>query len=80
MIMLTFLKSIRRELNRSAMRMLVASAATVGFTEFSVADEPLVTNVGRFEIPFDIEAKQASDLKALLYFSVRRMVVATGKN
>jgi hypothetical protein len=57
MIMLTFLKSIRRELNRSAMRMLVASAATVGFTEFSVADEPLVTNVGRFEIPFDIEAE-----------------------
>lgn len=39
------------------MRILVASAATVGFTEFSVADEPLITNVGRFEIPFDIEAE-----------------------
>ena len=57
MSILKFLKSVRHALNRSAVRVLVAGAATVAFPAFVMAEEPLFTNVGRFEIPFDIEAE-----------------------
>jgi hypothetical protein len=57
MTMLSFLRFVQRELNRSAVRVLVAGAATVGASAVVMAEEPLVTNVGRFEIPFDIEAE-----------------------
>jgi hypothetical protein len=57
MNMLKFLKSVQRGLDRSALPALVAGAAAAAFPVCSVADEPLVTNVGRFEIPFDIETE-----------------------
>ena len=59
--MLSFLRFVQRELNRSAVRMLVAGAATVGASSVAMSEEPLVTNVGRFEIPFDITNETAEE-------------------
>jgi len=55
MTMLKFLKSVRRGLDRSALPALAAGAAAVAFPVCVAAEEHLVTNVGRFEIPFEIE-------------------------
>ena len=57
MTMLNLLKSIRQGLNRSPLSVAVAGTAAVLFSECAYAEEPLVTNVGRFEIPFEIEAE-----------------------
>ncbi len=56
MTMLKFLKSVRSGLDRTSVRALVAGAAAIALPVCAAADEPLVTNVGRFEIPFDVEA------------------------
>lgn len=50
-----FLKSVRRGLDRSALPVVAAGAAAVACSVCAMAEEPLVTNVGRFEIPFEIE-------------------------
>jgi len=55
MTMLKFLKSVRRGLDRSALSAFAAGAAAIAFPACAMAEEPLVTNVGRFEIPFEIE-------------------------
>ncbi len=55
MTMLKFLKSVRRGLDQSAFLVLTAGAAAVAIPVCVAAEEPLITNVGRFEIPFDIE-------------------------
>ena len=57
MTMLKFLKSVRRGFDRSALPAFLAGAAAVAFPVRAAADEPLVTNVGRFEIPFEIETE-----------------------
>lgn len=55
MTMLKFLKSVRRGLDRSPLSALAAGVAAFAFPVCVVAEEPLITNVGRFEIPFEIE-------------------------
>ena len=57
MTMFNFLKSIRHGLKRSSLPVVIAGAAAVLFAECVNAEEPLVTNVGRFEIPFEIETE-----------------------
>jgi len=57
MSMLKFLKSVRRKFNRWTAHGLAAGAAATVFSGLAFAEEPLVTNVGRFEIPFDVEAE-----------------------
>jgi hypothetical protein len=57
MTMFQFLKSIRQELKRSALTVVIVGTAVVLRSECVTAEEPLVTKVGRFEIPFDIEAE-----------------------
>ena len=57
MTMLKFLKSVRRGFDRSALPAFLAGAAAVAFPVRAAADESLVTNVGRFEIPFEIETE-----------------------
>ena len=54
--MLKFLKSVRSGLDRSALPAFAAGVAAVVFPVCAMAEEPLVTNVGRFEIPFEIES------------------------
>lgn len=55
MTMLQLLKSIRRGLKRTSLPGLLASTAAAILNGSATADEPLITNVGRFEIPFDME-------------------------
>lgn len=55
MTMLKFLKSVRRGLERSALPAFAAGAVAITSPVCLMAEEPLVTNVGRFEIPFEIE-------------------------
>ena len=71
MTMLKFLKSVRCGLNRSALPALMAGAAGGVFSACVVAEEPLITNVGRFEIPFDIDTKpgQSAEGFAVLFGS-----------
>ena len=55
-----FLKSVRRILCRSVLPTFVNGAAIFALAGNVGADEALVTNVGRFEIPFEIEADSGS--------------------
>ncbi len=57
MTMLNLLKSIRRGLKQSPLPVVMAGTAAVLFAECVNAEEPLVTNVGRFEIPFEMETE-----------------------
>ena len=57
MTMFNLLKSIRNGLQRSPLPVVLAGAAAVLFAECINAEEPLVTNVGRFEIPFEMESE-----------------------
>lgn len=56
MNMTCFLNSIRRALGQNTLTAFLAGTAGLAFAGVCFADEPLVTNVGRFEIPFEIEA------------------------
>ncbi|MEI6540006.1 MAG: hypothetical protein WCO86_10855, partial [Planctomycetota bacterium] len=55
--MLKFLKFMQRGLDRAAMATLVTSAVAFSIPVCGAAEEPLITNVGRFEIPFEIETE-----------------------
>lgn len=57
MTMCNFLKLIRHGLKQSVLPVVIGGTAAVLFAECVHAEEPLVTNVGRFEIPFEIEAE-----------------------
>jgi len=57
MTMFNLLKSIRHGLKRSALPVVIAGTAAVLFVECVNAEEPLFTNVGRFEIPFEMETE-----------------------
>ncbi|HQX53311.1 MAG TPA: hypothetical protein PLR25_25550 [Planctomycetaceae bacterium] len=58
MNMIGFLKTVRRGIYRSALPAL--AIGTAAFPGSAAADEALVTNVGRFEIPFEVEADPGS--------------------
>ncbi len=60
MTMIDFLKSVRRGWCRSTLPVFVTGVAAVAFPWNASADEALVTNVGRFEIPFEVEADPGS--------------------
>ena len=55
--MLKFLKFMQRGLDRAALATLVTSAVAFSIPVCGAAEEPLITNVGRFEIPFEIETE-----------------------
>ena len=57
MTMFNLLKSLRQGLQRSPLPVVIAGTAAILFAECGNAEESLVTNVGRFEIPFEIEAE-----------------------
>ena len=80
MNMLKFLKSVQRGLDRSALPALVAGAAVAAFPVCAVADEPLVTNVGRFEIPFDIETEPGQRPEGFAVLFGSQDGGATGRN
>ncbi len=55
--MFNLLKSIRHGLKRSPLPVVIVGAAAVLFDACAHAEEPLITNVGRFEIPFEMETE-----------------------
>ncbi|MEJ7594199.1 MAG: hypothetical protein WKF77_21895 [Planctomycetaceae bacterium] len=78
--MLKFLKSVRRGLDQSAFLALTASAAAVALPVCVVAEEPLITNVLRFEIPFDIETDSGQRPEGFAVLFGSQDGGATGKN
>lgn len=57
MTIFNLLKSIGLGLKRTPLPVVIAGTAAILLAECVNAEEPLVTNVGRFEIPFEIEAE-----------------------